>query len=399
MPETDALKLRTAARSDPGRDPSKQINEDAFRVFENTEGLLVVVCDGMGGHVGGRLASNTAVNQIELAWRSRSPNAEPRRLLEESIQKAAAEVYSLGGSSAAEERPGSTCVAAWLSRQGLYVAHVGDSRAYRYRSGTLYPLTVDHTVVEAWIAAGQLTREQAKGHPDAHRITRALGILPNVDVEHRPVEELRAQDRLLFCSDGLTDLVSEQELRQWLGSPHDLEVVADNLVGLANQRGGHDNITVVLVEVLEATPPADTVTAGPVDVTSTSTNHLDVNALAAGTIIAGTVVDSPVTYPRTVPLEATHRRTVLMADAPSPPTALPVTQAAKALPRQEKTVLLGAPEVTPEPPPPRFGDSYCPPPVNNPQYRARRQLWLVIGIGIALSLLAILVRLLRHRSG
>jgi serine/threonine protein phosphatase PrpC len=256
MPPTPSLQLNTAARSDPGRDPNKQVNEDAFRIVSTDEGLLAMVCDGMGGHLGGQFASQAAIHAIETTWLAAGAGNDPRRRLGECIERAAAEVYALGGTTASTERPGSTCVAAWLSGQGLYVGHVGDSRAYRLRDRQLYRLTNDHTVVEAWILAGQLTREQAKGHPDAHRITRALGIAPTVEVELRPSEDVRVGDRLLLCSDGLTDLVEDVELADWLGRTEPLDGIAESLVHLANARGGHDNITVVLVEILGLSPAA-----------------------------------------------------------------------------------------------------------------------------------------------
>jgi protein phosphatase len=371
MPESTTLKLLTAARSDPGRDPNKQINEDAYHLFENREGLLVVVCDGMGGHLGGNLASNIAVKSVDLDFRTWGLGNEPQRLLTESIQRAAAKVYELGGTTAATERPGTTCVAAWLSNQGLYVAHVGDSRAYRYRNGTLFRLTVDHTVVEAWVASGQLTREQAKGHPDAHRITRALGIAPTVEVELRPVEDVRARDRLLFCSDGLTDLVADEELAQWLASPHTLDTIAENLVNLANQRGGHDNITVVLVEVVET-------------------------ANALETTQAGTVLGLSLPLPKTVSIDAVNQRTILMGEPSLLAGPLGKEPAAE---RNEKTLPLQRNDLPQPQTPRRQGDSYFPQSSKHQRHRARRQLWLALGLGVLLSVLAILVRLLRHRNG
>jgi protein phosphatase len=365
-------KIHTAARTDPGRDPNKQVNEDAFRLYESDEGLLAVVCDGMGGHQGGRLASGTAVLSMENDFRTLGRTEEPHRLLRESIQRAATQVYDLGGTSPTAERPGTTCVAAWFCPNGLYIAHVGDSRAYRFRQGNLIPLTVDHTVVEAFIAAGQLTREQAKGHPDAHRITRALGITPTVEVELRPVEELRAKDRYLLCSDGLTDMVTEPELSQWLGQTSELETIATGLVALANERGGHDNITVVLVEV-------------------------DQGASSLETTQTGTQLGTVVPLPKTVVIDAVGQSTLLMNESATPP----VHSVSRGTDRERTDRTQPLAQRGYVPPQGNLPEtrSYVPNPHARAQARAQRNLWIAIGIAVLLSLLAILVRFLRHRNG
>jgi protein phosphatase len=382
MPEGSTIGFSTAACSDAGRDPSKQINEDAYRLFTRDDGLLVVVCDGMGGHAGGRLASNAAANRIERGFSEQQRIDEPRQLLSNLIQQAALEVYALGGQAPAEERPGSTCVVAWLSRQGLHIAHVGDSRAYRLRNGQLYPLTVDHTVVQAWIASGQLTHEQAKGHPDAHRITRALGVTPSVEVELRPIEDVRVGDRLLFCTDGLTDLVEDHELAQQLGASRPLSAIAKHLVELANQRGGHDNITVVLVE-LTATGSAATTAASPLERTAAATELIE----------PGMAPGAATPLPKTVLLETRERATLPMGqaaapqlgqrnDGPGKTISLPVAEGAKPVPQPSPP--LSAPQPLAR---------------HSPQQPARRKVWLIIAAVALLTLLGLLLRLLRHKAG
>jgi serine/threonine protein phosphatase PrpC len=457
--------LNTAARSDPGRDPNKQVNEDSFRVVSTNEGLLVVVCDGMGGHLGGQLASQAAVHAIENTWLSRGAGADPRRRLGECIEQAATEVYALGGTTASAERPGSTCVAAWLSERGLYVGHVGDSRAYRLRERQLYRLTTDHTVVEAWVFAGQLSREQAKGHPDAHRITRALGIAPTIDVDLRPSEDVREGDRLLLCSDGLTDLVEDEELADWLGRTEPLDTIADSLVQLANARGGHDNITVILVEVLGLSP-AGTEGFG--------TTLYGVPSPAMRTVVEAATDGAVAALTNTVNESPRAAATVLVAEAKPSGAAPTVVTSAKNAPVASPT-LVGTPDETPnaeplvaptrvgigdapnaaqpnrlQPPgvaktvaidpvseaqirgngPPRSGhgtatrpvtgranktlpltqgDFASPmvpqgrlqslPPERMPLLPSQKKLWWAVGVALVLCLLAILIRLLRHRSG
>src|SRR5512133_1546358 len=249
------LRVSCAAVSDPGREPDKQINEDAYGMTAIGGSLFAVVCDGMGGHIGGREASHTAVETIQRALATSDPLHPTRIRLSQAIQTGSAAVHRVGGDAALDERPGATCVAVWLHQSTVEVAHVGDSRAYRLRAGKLEALTRDHSMIEAWIDAGQVTREQAHQHPEAHRITRALGMTPQVEVELRPSDQLLAGDIFLLCSDGLTDLVTEAELTSLVTGAGMLEQKAAQAVALANARGGHDNITVVLLEVTDAAQP------------------------------------------------------------------------------------------------------------------------------------------------
>jgi PPM family protein phosphatase len=136
-----------AELSDPGRDPTKQINEDACAYAETFHGHLAVVCDGMGGHAGGRQASETAIGTILEQARQADQDQLPGQVLKNAIQVAGRAVYEVGGNAPQELRPGSTCVALLIHEQGADVAHVGDSRAYRVRAGTVQRLTRDHSMV------------------------------------------------------------------------------------------------------------------------------------------------------------------------------------------------------------------------------------------------------------
>jgi len=252
------LKIDVAQLSDPGRDPNKQINEDSCGYATTKFGHLCVLCDGMGGHYGGQEASRRAIktifDQIELAGDS----TKPAQALKGAVEEAARRVYELGGPPENKVRPGSTVVAMLLHDAGVDVAHVGDSRAFVIRSGQIYPLTRDHSMVQAMIDAGFLTEEQAIGHPDANKITRALGMKPEVEVEIRPEPmELFPGDLLMTTSDGLTDLALNKDIlgatKQALASGG-LDHAVQQLVRLANDRGGHDNITVQLVRVTHTAP-------------------------------------------------------------------------------------------------------------------------------------------------
>src|SRR5277367_5373531 len=249
------LKIDFAQASDPGRDPNKQVNEDSCGYAETRFGHLAVLCDGMGGHYGGKEASRTAITTIFEMFEQLPTSMLPSQALKGAIEEAGRRVYLLGGPPENRTRPGSTVVAMLLHDRGLDVAHVGDSRAYVIRSNQIYPLTRDHSMVQGMIDAGMLTEESAMGHPDSNKITRALGMRPDVDVEVRPeVMELYPGDILLQSSDGLTDLALGREIlgatRQALASGT-VEHAANMLVKMANDRGGHDNITVQMVRVTE----------------------------------------------------------------------------------------------------------------------------------------------------
>ncbi len=249
------LKIDFAQASDPGRDPNKQVNEDSCGYAETRFGHLAVLCDGMGGHYGGKEASRTAITTIFEMFEQMPSTMPPGHALKSSIEEAGRRVYLLGGPPENRTRPGSTVVAMLLHDRGLEVAHVGDSRAYIIRSNQIYPLTRDHSMVQGMIDAGMLTEESAMGHPDSNKITRALGMRPDVDVELRPeAMELFAGDVLLQSSDGLTDLALGRDIlgatRQALASGT-VEHACNTLVKLANDRGGHDNITVQMVRVTE----------------------------------------------------------------------------------------------------------------------------------------------------
>ena len=256
------IKIDFAQASDPGRDPNKQVNEDACGYQETRFGHLAVLCDGMGGHYGGREASRTAITTIFEVFEQMPGNMLPAQALKSAIEEAGRRVYLLGGPPENRTRPGSTVVAMLLHDKGLDVAHVGDSRAYIIRSSQIYPLTRDHSMVQGMIDAGMLTEETAMGHPDSNKITRALGMKPDVDVELRPdVMELYPGDVLLQSSDGLTDLALGRDIlgatRQALASGG-VEHACTMLVKMANERGGHDNITVQMLRVHEVPPKTST---------------------------------------------------------------------------------------------------------------------------------------------
>jgi protein phosphatase len=234
------MKLLTTALTDVGR--VRSVNEDAF-VIDDDSGLLAVA-DGMGGHQAGEVASATAI----AALRS---GLDDGRELDEAIVDANTAVVERAAGDPALRGMGTTLTAA-MPRDGqvLVIGHVGDSRAYLLREGDFQQLTVDHSVVAELIAAGQLTEAEAEIDPRRAMITRALGIDVDVDVDVITVD-LAAGDRLLFCSDGLTTMLRDGAIADVLRNETDRARAAHALVEAANEAGGADNITVLLVDVVD----------------------------------------------------------------------------------------------------------------------------------------------------
>jgi len=241
-----------AARSDPGLDPDKRVNEDICDHRQTRFGHLVIVCDGMGGHADGREAASLALSTVLEVFDHAAAETAPSEVLRLAIHDANSRVHAMPPSEFASGRPGSTVVAVLVHSRGAEVAHVGDSRAYLVHQGQVVALTRDHSVVQQMVDIGVLKPEQAAHHPDANRITRALGMNPAVEVEVRsqPLPYV-AGDAFVLCSDGLSDLVEETEIRDVVGDEPPSQAVG-KLVDLANARGGHDNITVAILRVRES---------------------------------------------------------------------------------------------------------------------------------------------------
>ncbi len=248
-----------AEETHPGLDPEKQLNEDSCGSSESPFGLLFVLCDGMGGHSAGEVASRKAVATVIEQVRAAPPNSDPGKTLRSALEAANTAVCELGAGASQHARPGSTCVAVLLSSGGLYAAHVGDSRAYLARGGQVQRLTRDHSVVAELLAASAITPEQAAAHPNAHQITRALGMQQSVAVDISPPHHLKRGDTVLLCSDGLTDLVADHEIATALASSPDSASASQELIRLALGRGGHDNVTVQVLRVLDSADNAPTV--------------------------------------------------------------------------------------------------------------------------------------------
>ena len=240
--------LSVASATDPGLEPEKQVNEDAHADMDCPIGHILVVCDGMGGHAGGKEASEAAIKTILSHIEAASPEAHPGAVLKAAIEHAGKVVYDIGGPPTNPLRPGSTAVAVLCHAGGSEVAHVGDSRAYLIRAMQIHAITRDHSMVQDMVDAGLLRAEEASRHPEANKITRALGMGPMVDVELRPTPLVHQRgDIFLLASDGLVDLVMPQDILNVVSramQTRSIDAACKQLVAMANARGGHDNITV-----------------------------------------------------------------------------------------------------------------------------------------------------------
>ncbi len=225
--------------------------------------VFAVVADGIGGHRAGEVAAELAVNYISQGV-ANSNGRKPLKILEDAIQDASQAIAAHSASKSEQEGMGATCACVWIFERKLYIAYVGDSRIYLMRGGHIRRLTKDHTWVQEAIEKGIITPEQAHDHPNVHVIRRHLGSVELPDVDFRLYLEegeeddvatdnqgfdLEPGDVLLLCSDGLTDLIWDDEILKTLRAKSDLKSAAEALVEMANQRGGHDNVTTVLLSV------------------------------------------------------------------------------------------------------------------------------------------------------
>lgn len=237
--------LRVADKyADSDRGQQRRGNEDAYFV----QPPLFVVADGMGGAQAGEVASGIAVD----IFRDGLPDgaAGPEIRLAERVHAANRQIHERSRTAAEQAGMGTTLTAAYVDVDGVAIAHVGDSRAYRWRDGELERLTDDHSLVEELIRQGKLTVEEAEEHPQRSIITRALGPEPDVQVDTRTAPA-RDGDLFLLCSDGLTGMIGEAGVAEVLSRGGSLRDMVRALIAAANQAGGRDNITVVLFRIEE----------------------------------------------------------------------------------------------------------------------------------------------------
>ena len=297
--------VEQAGRTDVGR--QRNANEDALVVRPP----FFAVADGMGGAKAGEVASAIAAEAFEGAGRSgEAPEAQLTGIAREANRR----IYELAATDESHRGMGTTLTAAMVHGEEVSLGHVGDSRAYRLRDGTLEQLTRDHSLVAELERSGQISSEAAEHHPQRSIITRALGPEPDVDVDTYTIAG-RDADVFLLCSDGLTSMISDDEVASVLASARSLDEAANALVLAANQSGGKDNITVILFRLGEgdaAAAPSEVRPAPADEDTIVGLKAEDLQA-AASAPAAGHAPDATVIQRRSEPLAAPapaapHRR-------------------------------------------------------------------------------------------
>jgi protein phosphatase len=244
---------RYAAATDIGL--VRQTNQDAIFAGDS----LAIIADGMGGHAAGEVAAEMAIEFVRDGFRE-NPSVEG---LIESIQRANAAVVSDAKENPAHFGMGTTIIAVGLTHDhdGVIsptLVHVGDSRAYQLRDGALRQLSEDHSVAEEWVRMGRLTPEEAAVHPRRHQLTRGVGVEETISIDVTSISAV-AGDRLMLCSDGLSNELDADTLARLASAPNGLELAVENLVSAAKVAGGRDNVSVILLEFDEVN-----VTASPV---------------------------------------------------------------------------------------------------------------------------------------
>jgi len=302
--------VRVGARTDVGRVRTR--NEDSYLVEEP----LFAVADGMGGHRGGNVASALTIEAIREARPPWDPSGAP---LVEAVRRANRVVHERAAGDHNLRGMGTTVTVLQTSATSALIAHVGDSRAYLLRDGELRQLTHDHTLVQQMVDEGKISQEEAGVHPARNIITRSLGVDEDVEVDELPLD-LRTGDRVLLCSDGLTAMLHDDEIRQVLREEPDPQAAADMLVDLAVERGGDDNVTTIVVDAeeggRESGPPAQR-SADEANPTDTTTTTAAVSSVATRTKPA----DSKAMIERA---EARAAATPAPAEPPPEPARRPV---------------------------------------------------------------------------
>ena len=236
------------ATSDTGR--IREQNEDFCFASDRPVGRLnnlFIVCDGMGGHNAGEYASEGAVS-LMVREIERNNTIDPYDALGQGIEAANRAIHKRSIDDPAKAGMGTTLVAATIYSEKLYVANVGDSRLYMYGDNGLIQVTRDHSYVEEMVRKGLITRDEARVHRDRNKITRAVGVLENVRIDYFDVP-IKPGMQILLCTDGLTGMLSDAQIDKVLAGTDPVQDKALTLIRMANDSGGNDNITVVLIEI------------------------------------------------------------------------------------------------------------------------------------------------------
>ncbi|HKC63744.1 MAG TPA: PP2C family serine/threonine-protein phosphatase [Pyrinomonadaceae bacterium] len=301
--QTTSVPIEAAVISDRGLSEKRPLNEDSY--LSDTERRIFAVADGVGGAQAGEVASKTAVEVLDEAFRHQLDGADLEDLMEIAIQRANNSIYQMAQDSPKLSAMATTIVALHLDGRIATIGHVGDSRLYRLSpDGQLHRETADHSVVEEEVRAGRMTPEQAAHHPSRNVISRALGAEPSVEVDMKMIE-IEDGTTFLLCSDGITRHIPDNEIRELLTRIPKLEDVCAEMKRRCYERGAEDNLTAVIVRVGQSAK------AVPYD---------DEQTLISTRADLSTTIDSPLSQPQN------------LAQPPPDPPAAPVQTVQPSLP-------------------------------------------------------------------
>ena len=240
------MEIDVGNRTDVGR--KRTHNEDYFGFFRTSGKVLAVVADGMGGHASGEIASRMAVEIIHEIYSKERADTNVLEALKSAFQVANFTILQKSLEQEGLNGMGTTATALVLEDDQAFVGHMGDSRAYLFRNSTVSQLTKDHSLVERMVDQGLLNREEANRHPQKNVIYKTLGVNKDGEVDLLGPIPIRVDDIFLLCSDGLSNLVTDQELLEMVAKDPP-QRACETLIELGNQRGGNDNITVQILKV------------------------------------------------------------------------------------------------------------------------------------------------------
>lgn len=243
--------MHVAVSTDIGK--IRENNQDSYYLSKIDEFPLFIIADGMGGHKAGEVASSLAVETIKNIFTEKkelllNENTKIIEFIEEAIDEANRVVFQKANLDSDCNGMGTTITMAYLCENKVFIGHVGDSRAYLLRGNEFIQLTEDHSLVAELVRKGSISKEEAVYHPQKNIITRALGTDEKIKTDI-VIKEVFNDDILLLCTDGLTNMVNEGKIKNTLQKEEDLEIVCNDLVTMANDLGGLDNITVIAVKI------------------------------------------------------------------------------------------------------------------------------------------------------
>lgn len=245
--------MRTFAKSDIGK--AREMNQDCYYIPEEENLKIYILADGMGGYQGGEIASKLAVDSVRRYLTTnlvKTPYEKESimKLVKDSIEYANMIVYEKSKTDKELESMGTTLDVCIIYNNKVFIGHVGDSRVYRIRNEYIRKLTTDHSYVETLLKDGTITKEEAMHHPKKNMLMKALGCMPYVEPDVL-VKGFIKNDILIMTSDGLTNMITDEEIYkiaiEYRENNSNKENVAQKLVGLANDRGGYDNITTIVI--------------------------------------------------------------------------------------------------------------------------------------------------------